>query len=439
MKKIKKKEGTMEQKVKLRKTSDDLYSSCIDVGLCSHCGSCIGICPSSFLEAEKTRKGDIIINEAKHCIACGFCTSVCPGPGYPIKDHVEGYFEISSRNDTIKSGAASGGTISQILVDLFDQEKIDKALVVINNENFNQRAAKYIAAACKEDVLNARQSKYVQVSIGNALKQIKEDDCRYAVVGVPCQIYGISKAMELNVKLKKNIKYKIGLFCGYTYTEECFRGLSRYMGIKEDDIKSVTGWRQGGLPGNLEVLTNSKDFRCMSFQQEHAMDITFYAQNRCLLCKDCMADYADIAVGDIGNWRAKSSLVIIRTENGKEMLQISRNNLNIRKLDKAELRITTLPFMLREKRSKVSLREKEKSVKFKPNWNHIEEPRLYIADKIVLKVSDCIKKFGRRHIAFFLKHPKMMENVGEWGYTRMNRTFVYRSMRKIEKCIRREK
>ena len=41
-----------------------------------------------------------------------------------------------------------------------------------------------------------------------------QDEKNYAVVGLPCFLTAISLAQEKNSKLKRMIKYKIGLVCG---------------------------------------------------------------------------------------------------------------------------------------------------------------------------------------------------------------------------------
>ena len=47
-----------------------------DEGRCTHCGSCVTVCPADAFELEEKTKKVLFLDEK--CIACGICIKTCP-------------------------------------------------------------------------------------------------------------------------------------------------------------------------------------------------------------------------------------------------------------------------------------------------------------------------------------------------------------------------
>ena len=63
-----------------------LKDKVIDQGLCTRCGTCVGICPVRAIATESSRH-PILIDE---CIACGLCSACCPGANVDFPALAEG-------------------------------------------------------------------------------------------------------------------------------------------------------------------------------------------------------------------------------------------------------------------------------------------------------------------------------------------------------------
>lgn len=55
----------------------------IDHGLCSGCGTCVGVCLAGAIDFNDNRSYPEVVDEQK-CQACGMCVRVCPGKGVSL-------------------------------------------------------------------------------------------------------------------------------------------------------------------------------------------------------------------------------------------------------------------------------------------------------------------------------------------------------------------
>lgn len=341
------------------KIAEDLLHNSILSQLCCHCGVCAGVCPTGAI----TCRQNVLTVDAQACVDCGLCTHCCPAAGYALSDHTRGDVvrlpKVAARanNEAVSADASSGGFVTQTLLTLLKNGDITAAAVVLCGDTLNESLARYVVTDDEQVVLAARRSKYTQATVDVVLQHIKKHDGRYAIVGLPCQLYGITKAMEKDARLRERIVYKLGMVCGYTYDEGCIDGLLKRLDTTRDEVERVLGWREGGLPGNFAVQLKDGTQRQMPFVDEHSIDVTYFAQNRCRQCRDCLCEHGDVVSADIGGWKNKRTLVLVRSVRGAQLMkQLSASDtLTLEPCD-VPFDKTVLPFMLREKRTKVDLR-----------------------------------------------------------------------------------
>ena len=415
-----------------------LYETVISKQLCCGCGTCVGVCPHDAICFSSHTYYPEWLDENK-CSSCGFCVDVCPGGGLPLdaltkklktgqqkyntdignyKEFLVGY----SKDDFIRSKSASGGIATSLLLYALDKKIVDKVIVVVNDE---KELAKPIVkiTACKEDVLASMQSKYVQVPLNTAIKEMLRSDLRYGVVGLPCHLEGLHLAQAKYKKLQDQVIFMIGLLCGYSYPYECVNTLLRRMNLRTEEVDTFLGWREGDyFPGHFSVRSKTGETASLSFAQEHYIDIAHYALFRCFLCIDGLSQLADISLGDSTDRLRNKSFVISRTNKGHELLESAKTDgyVDYHSVD-AERALTqgTIPFMLREKRHKVLaviqyLCRRNTPV---PDWD-IKESKISKVDRInaVFRIwmVTVIRKTAFRE--FLRSHPKLMEVVGGFIY-----------------------
>lgn len=392
----------------------------VNSNLCTGCGICEGVCPKGVLEVQE---GKLECVDEVACIDCGLCEKCCPSYGYKLNNlhkNFYGIYEANSDCEEIHRNATSGGVITQLLTNALEAKLVEMVAVVTGCDKFSDGFCRYILTDKVEDVKAASGSNYVQASIGALINEIKNCNKKIAIVALPCQMYGITQAMKSNLALKNNIVLKISFLCGYTYGYDCIEGLCAAMEENKEHVTRIVGWREDGLPGDFAVKTKDGKIKKLPFIDEHSIDVTFYAHEKCLLCKDCFGDYADIVTGDIGRkWQDKKTLVITRTENGVQFLEKLNSNITITPLQAKEWKQTPLAFMEIEKRSKVSERIKcrEKNNEFVPKWSgDYNERKLSVLRRIYVKKLQKKQNALRKNKKKYLQHPKKMLKEGRWIY-----------------------
>lgn len=415
-----------------------LIETVINKQLCCGCGTCVGVCPNNAIDFRNHNYYPEWLDENK-CNDCGFCVNACPGKGLPINTitkelgtaqqkynvDIGNYkqFLVGHSNDEfIRRKSASGGIATSLLIYALDKKIVDKVIVVVNDE---KEIAKPVVKITdfKEDVFVSMQSKYVQIPLNKAIKEILNSDCRCAIVGLPCHLQGLRLAQKIYKKLSDQLIFKIGLFCGYTYSYECVDTLLKRMQLKREDVDTFLGWREGDCyPGFFSVKLKNGENANMSYIEQNNIDIANYALFRCFLCIDGLSQLADISLGETTDAVRNNSFIISRTDKGDELIESAKTDgyIDYYTVDaRTALTKGIIPFMLREKRYKVLsvIQYLAKRNVLVPDWD-IKEAKISRLNRIngILRIN--MVMFVRKPmISKVLKsHPKLMEVVGGFIY-----------------------
>jgi len=327
--------------------ADKTIEKVVTSGLCTGCGTCVGMCPQQALTMVKNDSREIYIPELdmEKCDQCRICLEVCPGHSVDFKklnleifgkrsedallgNYLNCYIGHATDYD-IRYNSASGGLASALLIFALEQGMIDGALVTRMNRTNPLEPEPFIART-REEIISAAKSKYCPVAANIALKEILEQDGRFAVVGLPCHIQAIRKAETVSKKLKEKIALHIGIFCGHSdrFTETEFL-LQRY-GIKREEITQIH-YRGDGWPGALTIhlKEGKKVIPFDSYIIFHGL--CFFIPMRCTLCCDSIAELADITVMDA--WlpeveardKVGSSIAVCRTQLGETLCHSAKS------------------------------------------------------------------------------------------------------------------
>lgn len=296
-------------------------SHIIDNDLCHRCGSCVGICPTNVLGVDEEEFP--IVKNLSACTDCDLCVKVCPGDEFdavsvakqmfgefPDRRDMHGHFETAylaySIDDKVREHSTSGGLVTGLLVSLLRRGVIDGAVVIASHETELWRGVPVVART-EEAIREATKAKYAISPTNTVLKEIREIEGRYALVGLPCQIHGFHKAARLDRRLKERVAVTIGLFCHAAVEHEPMKRIwadTGDYGRKATKFISRFG-KHSGTP-HLEFADGSvrpvyfpeaKSFRPNSMEIINVL-YRLYTPPRCLTCYDATAEFADIAVGD---------------------------------------------------------------------------------------------------------------------------------------------
>lgn len=316
-------------------------------GLCTGCGTCAGVCPREAIEMQVIQGVYLPKIDWRKCTRCGLCFKCCPGLSMNFEllnkkvfgmqpddkllgNYVRCYVGHSTDHE-IRYNSSSGGVVTQLLIFALEENLIDGALVTCMKKSDPLKPKPFIART-RRDIISASKSKYCPVAANEALKNIRKEKGRFAVVGLPCHIHGIRKAEE-NVKaLKEKIVLHLGLMCSHTVSFFGTELLLKKLGVAQEQVAEIN-YRGKGWPGSMLIkLKNHSSVSIPYISGWNAywpvFSCFFFTPKRCLICPDQTNELADISVGDawlpeLKNERIGKSIIVARTIKGEEILKFA--------------------------------------------------------------------------------------------------------------------
>lgn len=307
-----------------------LKNEIIDKDFCTRCGTCIGICPAECIAFCNEQ----IIKNGRNCIACGQCYLNCPGKFFDFCQYNHSLFNERydterilgsykkvytghSTSESIRNAASSGGVVSEIAAFLLKEHYVDGVVVVSGNENKQNFDVK-IARTIKE-IYNAAQSKYTIIPTNKIFQAILNEPGKYAYIGLPCQVHGLRKAMKNNTVLRERIFIVIGLFCGFNMHFKATEYLIKKSKININNIIDFSYRKKIGDSTGFYISDSTKQF--FVNKHEYTFLNLFFSPQRCLMCYDYSAEFADISVGDAWEMELGHSRIIVRDEIGQRIIE----------------------------------------------------------------------------------------------------------------------
>lgn len=311
----------------------------VELGLCNGCGTCYSICPQNAISIKENKKLGILFAEVNEedCAHCGKCALVCPSidilitnKKYKVIGNYNKLLYGYSLDDNLRYQASSGGIISTLLRYLIEKDIID-GFVLVRPSKETPFLHEPLISKDINYIYKYAGTRYFPISVNRILKEIKSSEGKFAIIGTPCQIYGISKYEMVDLEIENKIYIKIGFFCGGTPNLNAYKYYMFAHNISDKNLKSI--YRGVGWPGyNVFEYDNGKKIlksrRPKTFSERIYHILSFFpifAQRRCLLCIDRFSSFADISVGDAWLDMFKddergTSLIITRNDKIDEIL-----------------------------------------------------------------------------------------------------------------------
>lgn len=303
--------------------------------LCLGCGICQSACPSNAINII-VNKGCFIpqVDETKckNDKGCHRCHDVCPGLGVNLQHiakeqfadeqtktdkwvgHYLKCFTGHSNDEDIRYHCASGGMVSQFLIFLLEKGYIDGAVVTAFDPKNELLVRSYIAHN-REEVLQAKSSKYAPVSLHGMAQAIKQENgTKYVIVGLPCHIQGFRKLEAIDRKLREKVIGHFAIYCSSGRTFYLTEHVFKERGIRKEDL-IYFAYRDEGCLGSLVAkqqrgirVANSNSETALykedevykeQFQSYYHPLRSFFIPRRCLFCIDHYGELGDVCFGDI--------------------------------------------------------------------------------------------------------------------------------------------
>lgn len=313
--------------------------------LCAGCGACVPACRNRAITLVDIRDQGLrpVVNPAA-CQECGECVEVCPGIQIshrtfseqtipelswewgPVLEVWEGH----ATDPQIRYDGSSGGVATALALFCLEKQAASGVLHIGAREGVPLENAA-VFSKCRADLLARTGSRYSPAAPCEKLEWIQEARGPSVFIGKPCDVVALRKSQTVNKVLDEKISLAISIFCAATPVTEGTYDILRALGVKAEDAEELR-YRGGGWPGmtTVKVKGDNNRTRRMSYEQSWGDILSKCGQFRCRLCPDSTGEFADISCGDpwyreIEPGEDGWSLVLVRSERGREILQEAMN------------------------------------------------------------------------------------------------------------------
>jgi len=384
---------------------------------CCGCTACKNICPTDSITMKTDTKGFLypMINK-ETCIECKMCVSVCPLKEENqelIDDSIEtSIYAVKHKSAQSKLKSSSGG-IYTALTDIFLESNEGVSIYGVKFNKENNFKVYHSKGTSKEERNEFRGSKYVQSTLNETFKEIKDDLLKEKNVfftGTPCQVSGLNMYLKM-VEKKLNI---VNLKKNLLVTDIVCHGVPSPL-IWKDYIQHIQkkkfsklidytfrlkdkGWRGYNIKATFtdgESEINTKMIK--SFIK--IFNFNLGLRSSCYKCKfSNMNRKSDITIGDF--WGIEKSLplfddnkgvslVILNTKKGKKIFEDSKKYIEFEKSNVEKCLQHNLISSTKEPSNN------------KIFWNEYKKKGFYFISK---KYSDySLKNKLKKFLKFFLK------------------------------------
>ena len=340
----------------------------VELDKCIGCGVCDTICPVDVLKMDFNSTGIYQPFESEGCLdKCTLCLDVCPfiedndterEIAHKLYSHIEnikhhddlGYFtntyEIHKINESERLASSSGGAGNWFQRLLLESNKIDYMLTVEANDN-PDKLFKFSVFNNVDELDKARGSVYYPTEISEVLDYVMKNDGRYAITVLPCYAKAIRLAQSKNHKLRKRIKYLIGLVCGQMKSKYFTEELGK-IALGEGSLSNVNyRVKQADKPASdfaYQFINTNNEKKLLTWRRSIPSKFwssRMFTPNACNFCTDVFALNADIILMDA--WLPEytkdyrgHTLVISRTHEIDNLLQ-NGEGASVKEFDHKEI------------------------------------------------------------------------------------------------------
>lgn len=311
-----------------------------DLSKCCGCGACEQICPKHCITMISDEEGFWYPKiDIGSCIECRKCEQVCPFLDTKKQGSLKETYAAVYRNEEIRFHSSSGGLFSAI------SEVIEEKEGVIYGAYFSDDFKSVLHG--KNSVKKLRTSKYVQSLMGNTYVEAENDlkqGKQVLFTGTPCQIAGLKQYL----KVEYDNLLCIDVICHGVPSPRIWK---KYLTAEEERNNAKTkyvNFRHKKLGGQqFKVNVKNESFEVYDSIEDNPY-MNLFLKNYSLRpsCYQCVikenGSFADLTLGDL--WGIEKiasemndgrgiSLVIIHTKRGEKWFEMTRKNLNVKKVD----------------------------------------------------------------------------------------------------------
>lgn len=223
--------------------------------------------------------------------------------------------------------AASGGTISALLIHGIDAGMLDGAVVCRTVLESGRVRARFAIARTPGEIREAQGSKYVEVAfLKEVLPLIRAFSGRLAVIGLPCDITAVKRWALRDPEVGEKLALTVALVCGHNSRKELIDHVTGQIERETGKTLSDYRFRQGHWRGKISAtFSDGSAEQYPTGRFNDYQNLFFFCEKKCLACHDHYGYDADISVGDVWLFRLKRDAIkrsglIVRTESADALV-----------------------------------------------------------------------------------------------------------------------
>ncbi len=232
----------------------------------------------------------------------------------------------------LRSGAASGGSVTAIIDAALATGLIDGALVLGSSVVEGSVRGEFRIVRDRDGLAAAQGSKYVAVNfVRDALPLIRAAEGRLAVVALPCDVTTLRRRAELEPEdIGAKVALTIGLFCSHNSRTELVDMVTARIEAQHGAVLEDFTFRTGHWRGQLSYrLVDGTSGSASTSRLNDYRNLSLFSERKCLSCDDHFAYDADVSAGDVWLYALrertiKPTIVLVRTEAGQAAFDVAR-------------------------------------------------------------------------------------------------------------------
>lgn len=325
---------------------------------CCFCGVCAGVCPHKALIMRCVANGDLVPQLTGYCApSCRLCFDVCPfntgvydprqldpppGTSSGISEQPAAFHEDAGHylsavvgfSSSHRPASASGGLLTYTLETLLLTGQVDRVAVVAQESGKEGVRFFFKGVSSVEELRSCAGSVYQPVEISAVVREMqKAPELKWAVVGVPCLCAGVRQAATRLPRLRRAVRFVLGMACGMYQNQFYTEALLCRAGLKPHEASRISFRKKTSHGPASNYLFQALD-RAGKKSREvvyHGLPLFLgvnacFRCNACNYCKDVFAETADACYMDA--WLSAyaddpqgTSLVIIRHPEVRRILE----------------------------------------------------------------------------------------------------------------------
>jgi coenzyme F420 hydrogenase subunit beta len=320
-------------------------ASVADWRLCLGCGACAYICPEQRISlVNDLEQGIRPIVESGNCASCSDCIEVCPAvendhrpllkQGGLIPELKEEFgpvievWEGHAADPEIRHRGSSGGLLTALSLFCLEHEGMHGILHVGMDPKDPTRNRTKLSQT-RAELMASTGSRYAPASVCDSLELVEKAPRPCVVIGQPSEITALRKAQQLRPNLAMKTGLTMSFFCAGSPTRKGTLELLQTLGVDANQLSELR-YRGKGWPGKFSAtLRGQEQAACEMTYRESWGFVQAFRPFSTHLCPDGSGEDADLSCGDpwyrpIAEDEQGSSIVLVRTERGRQLLERAR-------------------------------------------------------------------------------------------------------------------